>query len=298
MSRGNEPSQLGMLDVQELDLASTGGDWRADRNPPPPGDVISIPSTGAAMRLVCKTLSVASAVCVFGWKSKPAALPLEKSLIAKDPAIRAISYTSRMEAGRPFGHYDSLNARDRAGVSLGLIQFSAHSGVLQQLLARYKELSPEGFAEHFEPFYDIEQHGRHFLIVDVNRQLYTLQQLRHRRFCQRLMEACTDPLMRQAQRDLALEWYHRAERRAEQHGMTSQKAAALVMSISVNLGETGCNRRLAMTAGQTEKERLVSFTRAVLSTVGPGKRARMEVILEADDLEGPAIDWDEDVMVK
>ena len=179
---------------------------------------------------------------------------------------RIIDRTARFESGR---RYDAWNADDNGhGVSFGLIQFNQHVGSLPTLIGNMAERNPQRFDEIFGPYARDLRNPAYVRSANLNDP-----DLRAR-----LQQAGREPEFQQVQRDLARRGYYEpAARMAERHGLTSERAHAMLFDSSVQNGVGGTERflRQAAEGGGSEREVLERFARLADRGSDSGRRSRI-----------------------
>lgn len=193
------------------------------------------------------------------------------------PTDRIIDYTARTEGG---GRYDAWNANDNGhGVSFGLIQFNQKSGSLPSVMRAMHNANPQRFDEIMGP------HAQNML----NESWVRSANLNDPDIKSRMLTAARDPQFQQVQRDQARTGYYEpAAQMARDHGLTSERAHAMLFDSAVQNGVGGTRGMLnrAAAAGGTEQEILQRFAREADANRYSGNR-RTRILNDPNLSDGP-----------
>lgn len=190
---------------------------------------------------------------------------------------RIIDYTARTEGG---GRYDAWNPNDAGhGVSFGLIQFNQKRGSLPSLFKGMHEANPEKFNGVFGP------HAQNLLSESYVRSA----NLNDPDIKSRMLEAGRDPELQQVQRNLARsDYYEPAAKMAAEHGLTSERAHAMLFDSAVQNGVGGTRKylRQAAAGGGSERDILRRFANLADDNRYSGNR-RTRILHDPNLSDGP-----------
>ena len=170
-----------------------------------------------------------------------------RGAVSGDAVDRLIDYTAQNEGG---GRYDAWNPNDNgAGVSFGLIQFNQQKGSLPGLLQRMNDANPEKFRNIFGA--DADRLTDENWVRNAN--------LSTPEWRERFKAAGADPEFQGVQRQLAREQYFEPTNRyAEEYGLGSERARAMMFDTAVQYGVGGLGSKLRQAranAGPNASER-------------------------------------------
>lgn len=226
------------------------------------------------------------------------------------PDLEICALTADVESGNGSlnsGTYDTINAYDTAGLSIGLFHDTFHTGNAQKILEKFRYNNPDSFNFFFKNLIsDIVSMNGNRVAIGCDGSVIDLKMFRNLSYAMAVVDASYSSAMQQAMEWRTLQWLGTPEattgeniRRdtARPYKFTSRRGDAVILSLSVNMGEGGCRKYVKAVEmyDADEKTRIMRLRDLVINgdedlglPAMPGKEARIDHVLE--NTKGP--EWD------
>lgn len=194
------------------------------------------------------------------------------------------SYTTRAESGLPNGNFDSCSAIDSSGIYYGLLQWTTHTGNLQNILWDFYKLNKTEYKKELSDYIPVKVTRNIHVLVNKNGRVYDLLELRNHKLCIGLINLASHPDMIKTQLAHVDYWYDIAKRNARRFNIRSERGIGATLTLSVALGFRGAYKLLEMLPDDVDEDLKLQRLLGVVKIHYPGRHRRTSSVVNSKTL--------------